>query len=164
MSEMVRGAFVSGDGQYRYRLMRKWGPGPTCLFIMLNPSTADANMDDPTIRRCISFSRREGCGSLEVLNLFALRATSPRVLAVHPQPHGPHEAAVARTTIEMIDGPVVCAWGADPMARGAFQYMLDLIRASGRVPMCLGLTKSGAPRHPLYLPADAALVPFEGDT
>jgi len=84
------GAIVSDDGLYRYRLWRRWDAEcPTMVWIMLNPSTADAEVDDPTIRRCIGFARREHCGGIEVVNLYALRATNP---AAHPTPEGPENA------------------------------------------------------------------------
>ena len=70
-------AVLSECGLYRYRLDRRWADGPTCGFIMLNPSTADAEVDDPTIRRCIGFAKREACGALIVVNIYPLRATKP---------------------------------------------------------------------------------------
>lgn len=82
------GAVVSGDGRYRYALTRTWRPdAPLLTFVMLNPSTADAYADDPTIRRCIGFARREGAAGIRVANLFAYRATSPAALV------GPVDAA-----------------------------------------------------------------------
>lgn len=153
-------AVLSECGQYRYTLSRRWGDGPTCLFVMLNPSTADAQENDPTIRRCIGFAKREGCGGLVVINLYTFRTKDPAVLARHSFPHGPASPRYAADAIVAADGPVICAWGADPLVRGVSLGMLDLIRACGKTPMCLGATKDGHPRHPLYLPKDAPLVPF----
>lgn len=159
-AEIARGAILSDCGRYRYLLTRRWAQGPAATFVMLNPSTADALTDDPTIRRCIGFARREGCGALAVINLYSLRATDPAVLARDPYPHGPRSATHAAEALRAADGPVICAWGADPMASGERLGMLDLIRAAGHRPMCLGMTKGGHPRHPLYLPADMPLVPY----
>lgn len=153
-------AVISPCGVYRYRLSREWAEGPSCLFVMLNPSTADASEDDPTIRRCVGFAKREGCGRVEVVNLYALRATDPTTLARHPFPHGPEEPRHTAEAIREATGPVICAWGADPSAREAVSGMLALIKAAGHAPMCLGVTKAGAPRHPLYLKADAPLIPY----
>jgi hypothetical protein len=84
-----RGCVLSPDGLYRYLLWRTWNPkANTMVWLMLNPSTADAMNDDPTIRRCIGFAQREGCGSIQVLNLYALRATKPKHLFDHPDPEG----------------------------------------------------------------------------
>src|SRR5438105_250311 len=81
LGQRAGSAWFSPDKQYRYLLTRSWDHIPQAMtWIMLNPSTADAFRDDPTIRRCISFARREGCGSIRVVNLFALRATDPRDL------------------------------------------------------------------------------------
>ncbi len=150
-------AVVSDCQQYRYSLGRRWSDGTTCLFVMLNPSTADATVDDPTIRRCIGFARREGCGALEVVNLYALRATDPKELQRHAAPRGPQSDQYVARAIAHCDGPIICAWGADPAARSVQGDMIGLIQRAGRIPMCLGTTKAGMPRHPLYLPKDAPL-------
>lgn len=122
---------------------------------MLNPSTADALQDDPTIRRCIGFAVREGCGGLKVVNLFAFRATSPEDMMMAADPHGPRNAEYLHDALSG-DGPIAIAgWGAHPMAKEvgkalARRYSLN----------CLGVTKEGAPRHPLYIKRDAPLVPL----
>jgi hypothetical protein len=154
---VVTGAVISQCGTYRYRLWRQWADGPTCVFVMLNPSTADAEIDDPTIRRCIGFAKREGCGRLDVVNLYSLRATDPTELGRHPYPNGPDAARHNAETLVAANGPVICGWGADPAARSQSGYMLDLIAAAGKTPMCLGQTKTGAPKHPLYLKGTATL-------
>jgi hypothetical protein len=118
---------------------------------MLNPSTADAARDDPTVRRCIGFARSWGYGGLEVVNLFAYRATDPRALRRAADPVGPANrrhiaAAIANARL------VIAAWGADATAGDAAARLRALSRRELR---CLGLTRSGAPRHPLYVRATA---------
>lgn len=155
---MESDAIISGCGQYRHSLTRKWGPGPTCVFIMLNPSTADAVEDDPTIRRCIGFAQREGCGSLEVVNLFGFRATSPADLKRAADPVGRWNDQYLYAAVKFATGPVIAAWG----AHGAWMDQSRKVRQMLRTkPLkCLGLTKAGEPKHPLYLPGDAPLINF----
>jgi hypothetical protein len=165
-----RGAALSDCGRYRYRLWRRWGAGPTVLFVMLNPSTADADVDDPTIRRCIAFARSWGAGGLEVCNLYAWRATNPDELKAargpvgeYPwQPHVRHH--INRNDVEIQEAAagahrVVAAWGAwpGPIAWRP-EYVLELL---GPRPIeALKLTKHGAPWHPLYVRADAQPIPY----
>jgi hypothetical protein len=129
---------------------------------MLNPSTADANVDDPTIRRVIGFTAGLGFGGLMVVNLFALRATDPAELARHPDPVGPHNDTYIRAAAAE-HGTVMLAWGAHPSAQRREAAVLSILRDSGARLLCLGTTKSGAPRHPLYLPASAPAVPYGGE-
>ncbi len=146
--ESYGAATLSPDGLYRYRLRRAWGVDNWVNFIMLNPSTADADQDDPTIRRCIGFARRWGYDGLIVTNLYAYRATKPKVLRTVADPVGPdndtHLLACS------LDRPVVAAWGAnaDPARVAAVLELLP-----GDI-YTLGLTKDGQPRHPLYVRAD----------
>lgn len=149
------GAHISPCGLYRYRLDRRWEDGPTCGFIMLNPSTADAEKDDPTIRRCISFAKREGCGALVVANLFNFRATKPEEMAAAANPEGPDADLRLLETIDDVDGPLIAAWGAHWMAKDRGAYVSAMI---GHQLCCLGKTKDGQPRHPLYVRADAPLI------
>lgn len=87
---MEKSAIISPCGQYRYRLERAWDRSfPAAVFVCLNPSIADATLDDPTLRKCVGFARRWGCGHLVLVNLFALRATDPREMKRHPSPVGP---------------------------------------------------------------------------
>jgi hypothetical protein len=153
-----RGAKLSVDGLYRYRLWRRWANGRTCVFVGINPSTADATNDDPTIRKCIGFAERWGFGAIEMVNLFAFRSTDQRLLEDLKDPEGPENADTLR---QVFDGAhrIVWAWG-----RGKTAKVRELIRArvgvSGRwlaVPkVCeigaLGYTEDGYPRHPLMLP------------
>lgn len=152
-----RSAVLSPCGRYRYSLRREWGvvAGRTACFVMLNPSTADASIDDPTIRRCIGFARSWGCTALEVRNLFALRATDPKALRKADDPIGPE----GDRYLSGIDADiVVAAWGAGvPFARDK-RALVDLL--AGHSLFCLGVTKQGHPRHPLYVRGDVLTVPF----
>ena len=156
---VVRSAVLSPDGAYRYELRREWGPEPLCGWVMLNPSTADALVDDPTIRRCMGFARAWGAGGIVVTNLFALRATDPAELARHPDPRGPASEAAWRRLVEGAV-TVVCAWGAHPMAAQVAPELLAVFDARGVTPQCLGATRSGAPRHPLYVRGHTPLRAF----
>lgn len=154
------GAVLSPDGVYRYLLWRTWGPGPTMTFIMLNPSTADHAVDDPTIRRCIGFAKRDGCDEIVVINLFAYRTSSPKVLARFiadgGDPWGPeqHRTVYFALSGARQGGPLVAAWGASSLVA------LALPKLPADRMLCLGVTASGAPRHPLYVRADQPLIPW----
>lgn len=156
------GAVLSDDGRYRYELTRTWGAEPQATFVMLNPSTADADVDDPTIRRCIGFAKSWGCGGLVVVNLYALRATDPADLWRADDPVGPDNdahLALALYLAARSSGPVVAAWGAH--ARPDRVELFADVAASLGVPLlALKVTKAGAPGHPLYLRADAEPLPW----
>lgn len=151
MSGIRMSAELSDDGVYRYELRRVWGdPDRLVGWIMLNPSTADATTDDPTIRRCMGFARDWGFGGIVVRNLFALRATDPAVLKTHPDPIGP---ANNYWLLHAAGDPLtVCAWGVHGVLGGRDAQVGRLLRAGGVHLLHLGLTKGGHPRHPLYLP------------
>jgi hypothetical protein len=153
-------AIISDCGKFRYALTRRWSEGPTALFIMLNPSTADANMDDPTIRRCVGFAKREGCGGIRVENLYAFRATSPDEMFLYGYNATGNTDYFIREALSE-EGPVICAWGADSRSKLRASRVFAIINGKGVTPQCLGITKSGAPRHPLYVKKDAPLVPFQ---
>lgn len=153
-------ATISDCGLFRYQLGRKWGPGPIACYIMLNPSTANAEVDDRTIGRCRSFAWREGCGGFVVVNLFAFRATDPKAMKAAADPVGPENDANIRDAIRCATatgGPVIAAWGKD----GAYRGRDAAVRASlGREVQCLGKTKDGHPKHPLYVKGDTPLIPL----
>ena len=150
-------ATFSDCGRYRYTLERHWDEGqPAVLFVMLNPSTADAEKDDPTIRRCIRFAKDWGYGSLLVGNLFAWRATDPKALIGVEDPVGPGNDAALVGMRDRARG-VVCAWGANKAAHGT---RADTVKAMLGQSWALGLTRGGMPRHPLYVPAATNLVIF----
>lgn len=156
-------AAISPCGKYRYLLTRSCEvENPergTALFVMLNPSTADEDMDDPTVRRCRGFARDWSCNGLTVANLYALRSTNPRKLWHHDDPVGPeNDEHLKRLAQEYVD--VVCAWGANANP-GRVAAVVSIFKASGARLWCLGTTKFGAPRHPLYVRADQPLVKLE---
>lgn len=146
------GAAISDCGLYRYQLWRAWDDGlPAVNFLMLNPSTADASEDDPTIKRCLGFARCWGFGRLDVTNLYAYRATDPTRLKAVADPVGPINDQYLRA-VAVESALVVCAWGANADPDRAAE-VLDMLAACDGKMRHLGLTKAGQPRHPLYLPA-----------
>jgi hypothetical protein len=158
----ARAARISDCGRYRYGLIRRWSEAPALLVVMLNPSTADAELDDPTIRRCLGFARRDGYGAIIVLNLYAYRATDPKALLTCDDPVGPKNDGYLFRHLwaaKLQQRPVLAAWGVHG-ATGRVAEVLAL--APGVDWRCLGTTKAGSPRHPLYVRGDQALVPFAG--
>ena len=153
-------AAFSGCGAYRYRLTRVWDDArPRVAWVMLNPSTADEMRNDPTIERCERRSRAMGCGGYLIVNLHAFRATRPRDLLAAADPVGPdNDAALAEAA--RWSGRVICGWGAhacpDRAARAA-----SVLRDHGATLFHLGLTKSGQPRHPLYVAYAVAPQPWD---
>lgn len=149
---------------YRYALTRRWACWPLAAFVMLNPSTADAFVLDPTVRRCVNFAHRWGAGGVLILNLFALRSTDPKALYSHPDPVGPvNDAVIAERLSSDKCGPpvaVVAAWGVHGVLNGRAGQVATLLRAWGVEPVCLGVTKGGHPRHPLYVRGDTAAIPL----
>lgn len=163
------GAVISDDRHYRYRLWRYWSDDPHMTWVMLNPSTADETRDDATLKRCMSFARREGCGGIEVVNLYALRTAYPAKLR-QARPHGfdPEEGDQGSnmdawtTAFELSDsGLIVAGWGnaarfADLPESRAWRAWRGLVRWS-----CLGVTKTaGEPRHPVRLSGSEPFVPY----
>lgn len=148
---LERDAVISSCGKYRYLLRRSWDHcRPRVLFVMLNPSTADAETEDPTIRSCIRLCRGLGYGSLEVVNLFAWRATDPAELLTCDRPIGPDQEKITAAAVARCDIPI-CAWGAHPAARGKGRFLIEAIRCLRPAVFCFGRTKSGEPKHPLYI-------------
>ena len=166
-------AVMSQCGRYRYSLSRLLGDDKRdcplltprddvrpCVFIMLNPSTADAALDDPTIRRCVRYATDWGYDELIVVNLFAYRATSPADLMRAEKPVGPasyHYTSQAVKAATERDGIVVCAWGAHGGHLGRSDYMLEWLTERNAPAAYLRLTKGGEPGHPRYL--HASLTP-----
>lgn len=157
---MEKGAHISDCGSYRYNLYRCWDRSkPFMTFVMLNPSTADANEDDPTIRRCMGFAEREDCGGIEVVNLFAYRATDPKQMKSVIDPIGPMNNDYLSAAALDDNKYIVCAWGAHGSHRGRDKEVLKLLDI-GNMIRHLGLTKAGQPKHPLYLKSDTPLQEF----
>jgi hypothetical protein len=158
---MTGTAIMSPDGVYRYSLTRQLSSRPGrlkhCTWIMLNPSTATAEIDDPTIRRCIGFATSWECHALTVVNLFALRATDPTELAAHADPVGPENDGYIITAANL-GGIVVAAWGVHGILHGRDRVVRDLMKRYGHELRCLGTTQGGFPRHPLYVKGDTQLV------
>ena len=153
--EPTGGADFSPCRVWRYYLWRRWDAGTTCVFIGLNPSTADETQDDPTIRRCIRFAQRWGHGGLVMLNAFAFRATDPRVMMATDDPVGPRNDETIRDRSRAA-AIIIAAWGVH-CDESRQRRVCEVV---GRPIHCLGLTKAGRPRHPLYLRADSKPVPF----
>lgn len=177
-ADPTSGAVLSTCGLYRYALWRFWeGAHQTyahraVLFVCLNPSTADARQDDPTIRRCRRFAQDWGYPGMIMLNLFAYRATDPGVMRAFARTGGdavgPDNDAIVRSYLHHQSGMVVCAWGADGGFMGRNVQMEALIRSDFSRPdqqgesyaHCLGKTKAGYPRHPLFVASSQLPQPY----
>lgn len=150
-----RAALFSPCERYRYGLARSWDDGSRYLtFIMLNPSTADETVNDPTIERLERRARQSGYHALGVINLFAWRATDPRELRSVDDPVGPDNDSVIAWALEaMRDSPesVVCGWGPYGTLHGRDRRVRELLAAHTLTAMALKVTKTGQPQHPLYL-------------
>jgi hypothetical protein len=159
-----RSAVISPCGLYRYRLGRRWGDGPPVMFLMLNPSKADAVDDDATLRRCVDYARRWGFPALVVGNLFAFRATDPADMKRASDPVGPEND---QHLIEMASSArlIVAAWGNHGAYLDRDKAVRRLIRrlpGSGRrPPKVLGLTQAGQPVHPLRQRVDLEPIGWE---
>ncbi len=168
-------AAVSHCGGYRWWLERVWDPQrPRLLFLGLNPSSADAGRDDPTLRRLLAFARGWGYGGLEVLNLFSRRGSSPALLRRAADPVGSctDRWIRRRLRVHLAAAPatVWLGWGNGGAWRGRDRAVLaQLEEALARAPaggrsVVLGLTGAGHPRHPLYVPAAARLEDWPSPT
>lgn len=164
---MQRSAALSEDGRYRYGLVRRWSEEKAfATFIMLNPSIADAEVDDPTIRRCMGFAQRWGMGALHVLNLYALRSPYPTDLWKADDPVGPdNDAYLLRhaQSAQMMGWPMVAAWGNNAKP-DRVERVVNMPWVNSTL-TCLGTTMSGAPKHPLArgkhrVPDDFEPVPW----
>ena len=145
--DTTRNAIISADGKYRYQLSRIWDEEkPNILFIMLNPSTADADVDDPTIRRVMNFSKSWGYGGVFVCNLYAFRSTDPKALRHTDDPVGEDNIEHIKELIGVTER-VVYAWGNNKKEPEWLSSLVD-------TPYCIDISKKGVPRHPLYLKSE----------
>lgn len=156
---MIRLAILSECGKYRYRLFRQWANSEQMpvMWLMLNPSTADANIDDATIRRCMEFSKRWGYGSMFVGNIYAWRSTDPRGLGLSDDPEGPENRGHLQAMASSSD-KVIAAWGNHGAAAGNEYLDLILPRTHGGY-WHLGKTNRGQPKHPLA--RGKSFIPYE---
>lgn len=159
-------AVISDCGAYRFSLGRTLSEtGPTACFIMLNPSTADAAKNDPTIRKCIGFATRWGCSSLLAVNLFAIRSTDPMGIRRSGDPIGPDNDSWIVSSVKQAQstsGPVVAAWGNHGGVHGRGPAVARMLIDAGVDLRCLGTTRDGHPLHPLHLAYATQLVKYHG--
>jgi hypothetical protein len=147
-------AMYSDCEAYRYELTRVWdASGEKALFVMLNPSTATEYQNDPTVERCERRARALGYGAFRVTNIFAFRATDPKVMRAMLDPIGPGNDAAIAGGAAWADR-IICAWGSHGahLDRGAL--VGTLLRATAKPLWHLGLTQAGQPKHPLYIGYD----------
>jgi hypothetical protein len=153
------GAILDQTGAYRYLLWRVWDrSAPQVAFAMLNPSTADASRNDPTIRRCIQFAQAWGYGGLRVVNLFAYRTAHPQELRRAIAPIGLENDAYILKTAAQVDR-LILAWGNWGTLCDRHQQVLQLFSPEIHT-YCLGLTQLGQPRHPLYIKRGVVAIKF----
>lgn len=160
MSKEAGAAIFSEDRFYRYTLTRAWDTEkPFGVYIGLNPSTADENKLDPTLRRVWRYMEREGCGGMVIVNLFAFRATDPRAMIAAGDPIGEDNDHWIDQVINYVTtGPILCGWGTHGRYLGRSAQVKQTL-PEGRT-FRLALTKDGEPGHPLYLPSAAPFVPW----
>jgi len=157
----MKTAIISDCQQYRYELGRDFveNANNPAIFCMLNPSTADALLDDPTIRRCIQFAKDFGHDSLKVVNLYAFRSPSPKDLWVASDPVGVDNNQYLMNLF-LKHKKIICAWGGNAKIERV-QEVYDLLTKLNVEMWCLGTTKQGMPKHPLYLKATQPLLEFK---
>ena len=158
---MITREYIKGDApsvaiysdceKYRYALTRVWEPeGQKVLFVMLNPSTATEVQNDPTVERCERRARALGFGAFRVTNIFAFRATDPRVMRAEADPTGPQNDAAISEGAVWADR-IICAWGTHGAHLNRGPEVEELLRKTGLPLYHLGLSKAGHPKHPLYI-------------
>ena len=172
-------AKFSSCNRYRYKLGRYWdNTKPRVIFCLLNPSTADAYKNDPTIRRCINYAIRWQYGGLEILNIFAYRATNPKDMLSSPiDPVGEYNHDAFKQAIKQTrdhfneineyendyyNPRVICGWGTHGTHQDQGEHALDWLEREGATILALDTTKAGLPKHPLYLKADLLPSPYSG--
>ena len=154
---MEKSAILSADRKYRYVLTRIWDETkPTVVFIGLNPSTADEEVDDKTIRKCIGYAKRWGYGKLIMANLFAFRSTDPSLLKRVEDPVGPDNDSYIQKCVSESNLVIAC-WGNHGKLLNRDKVLM------GSLPnlVCLKRNKNGTPHHPLYLSKDITPMPYK---
>lgn len=156
---ITHSATISECGSYRYTLFRRFDFEPVrrVLFVMYNPSTADADIDDPTIRRCISFTKKFGFNAMEVINLYAYRSTDPKKLSEVEDPFGPKNLNHIHSSAQKAN-IVICAWGNNKIINDADKKMIETLKLHHNYLYCLKKNKDGSPAHPLYLSSNSELI------
>lgn len=153
-------AVYSDCETYRYSLTRIWDPnGRKVMFVMLNPSKATEVQNDPTIERCERRARALGFGGFRATNIFAIRATDPRVMRAAEDPEGPDNTDAILTGADWAD-KVICAWGTHGAHRDQGARIEAALRATGIALFHLGLSKHGHPKHPLYISYSQQPLPW----
>lgn len=153
---MEKSAILSADRKYRYVLTRIWDETkPTVVFIGLNPSTADEEADDKTIRKCIGYAKRWGYGKLIMANLFAFRSTDPSLLKRVEDPVGPDNDSYIQKCVSESNLVIAC-WGNHGKLLNLAKVLMDSLPNL----VCLKRNKNGTPHHPLYLSKDITPVPY----
>lgn len=145
--ETLKDAIFSPSRKYRYVLWREWSEGNSAVFIGLNPSTADETKDDPTIRRCIGYAKEWGYAGICMLNIFAYRTTNPKELRLVEDPIGSENDKYLMRYLSI--GLNIACWGVGGSHENRDQKVIELLGRENL--MCLGQTKDGHPKHPLYL-------------
>lgn len=167
---LVSSAEISACGRYRHSLLRVWDDvSYACLFVLLNPSTADGSVDDPTVRKCVGFAKEFGCGAMEIVNLFDYRATRPLelfkvwerspwtdVYPVSPDWRRHFEYAVQRSEMTVV------GWGAHGKLADRDRDVMNLLKDFGVEPQCLAVNKDRTPKHPLYVGYGTELKSYSG--
>ena len=156
---MIRKAFISEDKLYRYLLYRRWSRGGELLWVMLNPSTADAEEDDATTRRCIALSSGWGFGAAVIVNLFGYISTDPKKLNSINDPVGPDNNSVLLDRLKKNNDCMV-AWGSRPEIDLFQSRVKEISKHLPNTVMCLGLTKQNYPRHPLRVSSSTKPVRY----
>jgi len=153
---MIKNAFFSNDGKYRYWLSRIFDETlPLVAFVGLNPSTADAEIDDPTIKKCISYCRQWGYGGFYMVNLFAFVSSDPKKLLHEADPVGKDNDRHLKEVLSKTE-KTICCWGEMGRHNNRDRQVLDIISN----PHCLQVNKKGEPAHPLYLKGDLQPIPY----
>lgn len=161
-------AGISECGTYRYELIREWSSSESApntvkdgqvVFCLLNPSTADAKEDDPTIRRCIGFAQEWSYSRLVLVNLYAYRATDPKKLLKCSDPVGDSNDKYILKNAKEAD-LFIAGWGRKRKGLVRDKFVLDILRSSGIFVQALGVNADGTPKHPSRLSKNAVPCPY----